>query len=269
MSDLQILNQIKKEPFSTNCFMLENQIFDIEGKCHYKTVQDKGLFAFFKNSNYHFKHLNFYLDSNNVTENTKINWNEDFFVTEIITANDKTEQNEKIKNWLITQDNFHYHTYFRMLRTDKTKFNLDYSRVQHPSEEDFYKIILYLEKTFDIYTERIPNLDKLRALQKSSYIIKENNEIAAILITEIKGKNQELYFMVTLPEYEGNGYGSILMTHIFSNPEIQRWVMWVDTSNERVIEWYYKIGYKKDKLINNIYISKKIMNDKSFISFVH
>jgi ribosomal protein S18 acetylase RimI-like enzyme len=262
MSDLQKCTQIKSLPYSTNCFMVEQDIFDTEEKCKYKTVHREGLFGFFKNSNYHFKHLNFYLNENKLSESKKINWNEDFFVTEIITTNEDSVQSQSLKNWLVTQSNYHYHAFFRMLRTDKTKFNLDYSKVQHPSEEDFQPIIFYLEKTFDIFTERIPNIERLKQIRASCFIIKENNQIAAILITEIKGKNQELFFMVTLPEFEGKGYGSVLMTYVFNNPEIQRWVMWVDASNERVIDWYYKIGYKKDKLINNIYINKNIMNEK-------
>jgi acyl carrier protein/GNAT superfamily N-acetyltransferase len=260
MSDQQKLNKIKTQVYFTNCFMLENELFDHEGTCRFDSIIQDGLFCFFKTSNYDFKHLNFYLNDGYLVENSKINWKESNFITELVTT--QSDQNQKVKNWLRHQEIYHYRTFFRMLRTDKTKFHYDYSKVQHPEVADFETIILYLEKTFDKHTERIPNNAKLRLLQESCYIIKEKGKIAAVLITEIKGKNQELYFMVTLPEYEGKGYGSILMTHILNLPDIQRWIIWVDDSNKRAIEWYYKIGYKKDKLVNNIYINKNIMTDK-------
>lgn len=260
MVDQELLSQIKSQTHYTNCFMFENELFDSNKKCVYETEVQEGIFCFYKNSNYNFKHLNFYINESKILENKKINWRHESFVTEIISIN--SEQNHKIKNWLINQDNFHYRSFFRMFRTDKTVFDLDFSKVQHPEETDLENIIRYLEKTFDKYTERIPNLDKLKRLQKSSYIIKDNNKIAAVLITEFKGTNQELYFMVTLPEFEGKGYGRILMNYIFTIPNIQRWIMWVDSSNERVLDWYFNMGYKKDKLVNNIYISKKIMIDK-------
>lgn len=259
MSDQEVLQKIKKEPFHTNCFILEDSLFS-NNKCVFDSNHVKGLFYFFKDSNHNFKHLNFFLNETQITKPEKIDWNEESFVTEIITHKIKT--NQSLKNWLLYQDNFHYRTFFRMLRTDIAKPNLDYAQVEHPKEKDFQNIILILEKTFDIYTERLPDYKKLKKLQQSSYVIKENNNIAAILITELKGVNQELYFMTTLPEYEGKGYGRILMNYIFHTPMIKRWIIWVDESNDRVIEWYYNMGYKKDKLVNNIYINKNIMNDK-------
>jgi hypothetical protein len=38
------------------------------------------------------------------------------------------------------------------------------------------------------------------------------------------------------------GYGRILMNYTI--PNTQRWVM-VDSTNERVLDWYYNMGYKK------------------------
>ncbi|MFT5754427.1 MAG: acyl carrier protein [Flavobacterium sp.] len=259
MVDQQFLSKIKSQVHYTNCFVFENELFDQNKKCVFETELQEGIFCFYKNSNYNFKHLNFYVNESKIIENKKINWKHDSFVTEIISVN--SEKNHKVKKWLLNQDNFHYRSFFRMIRTDKTVFDLDFSKVQHPDENDLENIILHLEKSFDKHTERIPNLDELKRLQKSSYVIKDNNKIAAVLITEFKGANQELNFMVTLPEFEGKGYGRILMNYVFTIPNTQRWVMWVDSTNERVLDWYYNMGYKKDKLENNIYISKKIMID--------
>jgi acyl carrier protein len=260
MASQAFLTEIKSQTHYSNCFMFENDLFDEAKHCRFEAQQQEGFFCLYKNSNYDFKHLNFFVTENQLANQDKIIWKQENFVAELITTKDNSNQN--VKNWLRNQDVFHYRTFFRMLRTDRTEFHLDYSKVQHPEEEDFEAIICYLENTFDKHTERIPNLQKLKQIQKSCYLIKEDNQIAAVLLSEFKGKNQELYFMVTLPKYEGKGYGSILMTYILNNPEVQRWIIWVDASNVRAIDWYYKIGYKKDKLVNNIHISKSIMNDK-------
>jgi hypothetical protein len=72
-----------------------------------------------------------------------------------------------------------------MLWTDKTK-RLHYSKVQHPTEEDFSAYyLLYLEKNFWYFTERIPTLVKLKkknTAKKSSYVIKEGSKIAILII---------------------------------------------------------------------------------------
>jgi hypothetical protein len=43
--------------------MLEQDIFNPEGKMQLSTVQQEGFFSFFKNLNYNFKHLNFFIST--------------------------------------------------------------------------------------------------------------------------------------------------------------------------------------------------------------
>ena len=100
-------------------------------------------------------------------------------------------------------------------------------------------------------------------LRDSTYIIKNNNNLAAILISEKKGKTEELRYWLVLPDYRDLGYGGLLMKYFLNlNIETIRYTLWVDASNITTIKKYEHYGFLKDRLLNKIFINKNIMKEK-------
>ena len=172
-------------------------------------------------------------------------------------------QSDQVKNWLVDNDNFHYRTFLRMFRIDNLQITgIDFSSVQNPKGDDFEAIKRLLEKNFDIYAERIPSIEELKQLQNSTYVIKHENQIAAILISDLKGKTEELRYWLVMPEFRYKGYGSLLMKYFLNCcKDTKRYTLWVDSVNENAINKYKYFGFVKDRIINTIYINKNIMRD--------
>ena len=264
MTDLQILSEIKSKPFATNCFMLENEVIDNKGFCFFENQREEGVFCFYKNSQFNFKNMFFYANNTALLAKNPILWKEPYFITEVVAIENNVEQNLQIKNWLISQGNYHYHTVFRMYLINKEYVtNEKFSLVQNPDENDFEDLLLLLEQNFNKYTERIPTLERLKELQKSTYIIKEGNEIAAIFLNEIKGTTKELLFWLVVSKFRGKGYGELIFDYCLNcNPEIKRYLSWIDVNHKYSIKKHIDYGFVKDRITNSIYLNNNIMKEE-------
>jgi acyl carrier protein len=264
MTDLQKLTALKKKPFVTNCFMLEREVFNSEGFCHFDCEIGENFFCFYKNAEFSFKKMYFYVNNVGLSENNSVSNKEHHYVADVISLDNKIEQRLQIRNWLGQQGNYHYRTIIRMYRLNKLEVSgLDFSKVQNPIESDFEEIRQHLEFYFDKHTERIPTLEELQKWQNSTYIIKHENKIAAILISELKGETNELHFWLVLPEYRGYGYGDLVFKYCLNcNSDIKRYTSWINPRNEYSIKKHLDCGFVKDRTINHVYLNKNIMTDK-------
>jgi acyl carrier protein len=263
-TDLFFFNELKKKGTLTNCYILESDLFNDSGSCKYEFRKEDGLITLFSKTHYRFKRMFFYLDKEFLSKKADVFYENDFFVSEVIFSETQKEQNKVITNWFKKNENFHYRTFIRMFKVDKPNLNkIDFSKIENPNLEDLNEIKCQLEFNFDILTERIPSLIELEKLRESTYIIKENNKLAAILISEKKGKTEELRYWLVLPDYRSFGYGGLLMKFfLISNNETARYTLWVDISNIEVIKKYEHYGFQKDRLLNKIFINKTIMKEK-------
>lgn len=264
MTDLEKLNLIKEKPFVTNCFMTERELFDNNQSCNFDNLITEDAFCFFKETNHNFKNLYFYANKTALLSKTPIEFNEPYFVTEVITLENKGEQTLQINKWLNAQGNYHYHTVFRMNRVQQEyEHDLNYSIIQNPNDNDLKDLVTILEQNFNKYTERIPTVEKLKELQNSIYLIKEDNQIAALFVTEIKGSSKNMLFWLVIPGCRGKGYGELLLKYCLNcNPEIKRYISWIDIKNTYSIKKHSEFGFVKDRLINYIYINATIMKEK-------
>jgi acyl carrier protein/ribosomal protein S18 acetylase RimI-like enzyme len=206
----------------------------------------------------------FFLDKERINEKVGFFKEEDLLVCDIVYSELQKDQGNLISDWLIDNRNFHYKTFVRMFKTEKVDYSeVDFSKIQNPSFEDILIIKKELEDNFNILTERIPSIEELFELKNTTFIIKEGNEIASILISEIKGKTKELRYWLVLPQYRNNGYGSLLIKFFLNcNKVTVRFTLWVDTLNLKAIKYYELNGFKYDRLINKIFINYTIMKDK-------
>lgn len=264
MLDLFFFNELKQTSIYTNYYSIDTELFDNDGKCKYEFRRQDGLICIFKETGYFFKRMFFFLDKERLNEKAGVFKKEDLLVSEFVYSESQKDQENLISDWLINNANFHYKTFVRMYKTVKEDYNeVDFLTIQTPSLEDVCEIKKILEDNFDILSERIPSIEELLEVKNSTFIIKEDNEIASILISEIKGKTKELRYWLVLPEYRKKGYGSLLMKYFLnSNEETIRFTLWVDTSNLNAIKNYEINGFRKDRLINKIFINNTIMKDK-------
>ncbi len=264
MSDLQVLYKIKEKPFVTNCFMTEHEIFDNNDSCNFDNQISDEVFCFFKRTNPDFKNMFFYATQKALLAKNPIVNNELNFVTEVFVLENEVEKSLQIKNWLNSQGNYHYHTVFRMNRVkQEQEHDINYSLIQNPNEEDFEVLLKILEQNFDKYTERIPTLEKLKEFKNSIYLIKEDNQIAALFVTEIKGSTRFMHFWLVISKYRGKGYGELIFKYCLNcDPEIKRYTSWINIKNNYSIKKHAEFGFVKDRIINFIYLNTNIMKEK-------
>jgi acyl carrier protein len=264
MSDLQVLHKIKEKPFVTNCFMTEYEIFDNYDSCNFENQISDEVFCFFKRTNPDFENMFFYASQKALLAKNPIVHNELNIVTEVFVLENEVEKSLQIKNWLNSQGNYHYHTVFRMNRVkQEQEHDVNYSLIQNPNEEDFEVLLKILEQNFDKYTERIPTLEKLKEFKNSIYLIKEDNQIAALFVTEIKGSTRFMHFWLVISKYRGKGYGELIFKYCLNcNPEIKRYTSWINVKNNYSIKKHAEFGFVKDRIINFIYLNSNIMKEK-------
>jgi acyl carrier protein len=264
MTDLQYLTKIKEKPFVTNCFMPEREIFDDNDSCNFENQITDEVFCFFKKTNDDFKNMFFYATQNVLLAKNPILNKDVNFVTEVFVLEHEVEKSLQIKNWLNSQGNYHYHTVFRMNRVkQEQEHDINYSLIQNPNENDLEVILKILEKNFDKYTERIPTLEKLKEFKNSIYLIKEDNKIAALFVTEIKGSTRFMHFWLVISEFRGKGYGELIFKYCLNcNPDIKRYTSWINVKNNYSIKKHSEFGFVKDRIINFIYLNINIMKEK-------
>lgn len=254
----EVLKKIRNGVRNTNCFFSIDVINDKINSKEFEVVHDDFFLGFIEKSEYNFSYLYFYIENrcNFQLKTLKAKTN---LVLDIIFSERKNDNWKPIVE-KIEQEGFKNYTFFnRMVLNNYSEKTIDYknNQVINPSQKDLVLIKQFLEKNFDIFAERIPTLIELEKLSKTTYLIKaEENEIAALLISDKKGITEELRYWLVNEKYREKGFGSILMKYFLNhNTDTTRFLLWVQEDNTNAIKKYKHFGFQKDKL--NMYIFKK------------
>ena len=213
---------------------------------------------FVEKSRYDFWRCYFYIQ-----DIAKVNWaifKEKTLITEIVVRKSKIEKWKSILEVFEKNGAFIiYDAYMRFAKElpETTFKNLDFSNIQTSQEEDLVDIQQLIETNFNSYSDKIPSVDELKLLTKSTFLIKEKGEIVAFFITEKKGTTLEFRYWLVLEQYRGRRYGERLINRVLTHdPEIRRVTSWVSQKNKSVIRAHKKLGFKEDGLINYILYRK-------------
>tara|TARA_B110000240_G_scaffold194602_1_gene242538 strand:+ start:218 stop:991 length:774 start_codon:yes stop_codon:yes gene_type:complete len=213
---------------------------------------------FVEKSRYDFWRCYFYIQ-----DIAKVNWaifKEKTLITEIVVRKSKIEKWKSILEVFEKNGAFIiYDAYMRFAKElpETTFKNLDFSNIQTSQEEDLVDIQQLIETNFNSYSDKIPSVDELKLLTKSTFLIKEKGEIVAFFITEKKGTTLEFRYWLVLEQYRGRRYGERLINRVLTHdPEIRRVTSWVSQKNKSVIRVHKKLGFKEDGLINYILYRK-------------
>lgn len=213
---------------------------------------------FVEKSRYDFWRCYFYIQ-----DIAKVNWaifKEKTLIAEIVVRNSKIEKWKSILTIFEKDGAFKiYDAYMRFAKElpEDTIKDIDYSNIQTSREEDLATIQQLIETNFNSYSDKIPSVDELKFLTKSTFLIKEKGEIVAFFITEKKGTTLEFRYWLVLEQYRGRRYGERLINRVLTHdPEIRRVTSWISQKNKSVIRAHKKLGFKEDGLTNYILYRK-------------
>ena len=241
---------------NTNCFIPLTEISEKIKKKDFKVIEDESFLGFIKKTEYDFSYLYFYIQ-NKLDFKLDVLKSKRKIIVEIIFSNRRKESWNPILEKFYTFGFDKYTSFNRMIYIKQTNKTLNYknNQVIGLREDDLNLVKKFLEKNFDIYAEKIPTLQELRNLSKTTYLIKINNEIAALLISDKNGFTEELRYWLVDKKYRGEGFGGILMKYFLNNfSDTKTYLLWVQENNQNAIEKYQYFGFKKDKL--SMYILK-------------
>lgn len=154
------------------------------------------------------------------------------------------------------------HPYKKYIRKQLTAKSPDcYGSVQITETagvEDLNDIYQLLHKTFDIMSDHLVSKKELHTLLQCSQAIKVSidGKLAGVLLFEFFGKKSYLRSICVSDEFKGKKVGlSLLKDYVKRNQErTNLFYLWVESTNEKAIRLYEKLGYKDDGLIEYIYI---------------
>lgn len=203
---------------------------------------------------YDFWRLYFYIQ-----DSTKVNW--DFFqekklVTEIIVRQSQIEKWRPIVQTFQENGKFRlYDTFIRLYKDiiDTDVEDVNFSMIETPCNEDFLVLQQLLEANFDIYCDRIPSVEELKSLAKTTFLIRDKGEIVAFFIAEKKGVTLVYRYWLVLENFRGRKYGDLLMKRVLTcDHEIERITSWISKKLDYSILAHKRLGFKEDGLINYI-----------------
>lgn len=243
----------------TNYYLPEASLFDENNEPLYPVIHTENSLIFQQKTNYDFTRLLVYTTQ----DIQQIEQNLEKSVLEFIRPKKSYLNDEVLHQWAMKHHLEHYTTFHRMMLLSSDKIPIFDEKITLPLEEDLKKIKQILENQFNVYTERIPSIEELSLLKDSIYIIKEKEEIQALLVSEKTGVTEELRYWWVREESRGKKYGSLLMRYFLNkNEETKRFVLWVEKNNITAIEKYQYFGFQEDRIINEIYLTNDIYNEK-------
>jgi ribosomal protein S18 acetylase RimI-like enzyme len=126
--------------------------------------------------------------------------------------------------------------------------------------EDSLIIFDLFESNFDRFAEQLPTIEELEiSITKNEvFILKDNSNIAGVLIRKMTSKSSLLMFFLVKIEYRNKKVGSKLLSYYFNECKNKRIIMWVLSNNKNAIDIYKHYGFSFDILNDQIMINNNM-----------
>lgn len=256
MREKLFLEELKQKGIVSNNYASDSILFDEVESLKASIVMQENSLIFFRKTEYSFNRAVVYTTKNSTDLNLDCKQTTLEFIRQ---KKDNLEENI-LNQWAVRNGFSHFSTFNRMMMMRQNRENVLYKQIQNPTDEDLIEIKQFLEQNFNIFTERIPTIEELIVLKKTTYFVRENDEIVALLISEKKGVTEELRYWLVKENYRGKKYGGLLMKHFLNNfADTQRFILWVDNTNISAIDKYKYFGFKGDRIVNEIYLTKDLL----------
>ncbi|MCI8364029.1 MAG: GNAT family N-acetyltransferase [Eubacterium sp.] len=157
-----------------------------------------------------------------------------------------------------------FHPYKEYVRKQMIPGTEEWCEPEHVIEtadvNDLYDIYELLHKSFDIMTDHLVSQGELRNFLEMSQVLKISihGELAGVLLFEAFGKKSYLRSICVSEDYVGNKIGlSLLRGYFLKNRENTKlFYLWVESTNEKAIRLYERLGYKDDGLKEYTYLCR-------------
>lgn len=170
------------------------------------------------------------------------------FVADVISGNSVFELSE----------GFYTHTTLvKMSRNGDFDLHNTFVRLADLSDLEEIQHVFY--RHFDKYSEHLPLDEDVKDWieKKHLYVYTEYSQIVGFVIFDITGLKSYLRYWFVHPAYRSKGIGSMLLRQFFADSRNTKYqILWVISDNENAITKYEHYGFKKENLINYVYIRK-------------
>jgi hypothetical protein len=123
------------------------------------------------------------------------------------------------------------------------------------AKADGPEVLRLIEASFDRFADQLPTLYEIEAAiaARQILIIKQNDEIAALLFFETQGLTSTIRYWLVVAQFHSRGFGSTLIRHYFLNqPAVRRFILWVTATNQNAIQKYQHYSYAPDGLVDHV-----------------
>lgn len=165
---------------------------------------------------------------------------------------------KKLEEIFIKHD-FNYYTTFIRLSKMNNNTNILYTTddILFAKQEDASEIYNMISVNFDKYCHHLPSLEEIKeAINKDNILIKkEKNRIIAFSIFGKIGFSSTRRYGFVDENFRGQKlYAKLSKKYFDECKNVKRFMVWVETSNSRIISIQKKYGYSYDNLTDLIMI---------------
>lgn len=155
-----------------------------------------------------------------------------------------------------------FHPYKEYIRKQIIAGTEEWCEPEHTTEtadvSDLNDIYELLYGTFDVMTDHLVSEGELRNFLEMSQVLKVrmDGELAGVLLFEVFGKKSYLRSICVSENFVGKKIGlSLLQGYFLRNRENTKlFYLWVESTNEKAIRLYERLGYKDDGLREYTYM---------------
>lgn len=113
------------------------------------------------------------------------------------------------------------------------------------------------------WNDPVKDIERKLLVQPELFLVGElDNQIIASAMAGYDGHRGSVFYLAVSPMHQGNGYGQMLMEHVEAlliDKGCPKLNIVVRTSNEGVLSFYNKLGYKPDDVVS---IGKRLIPDE-------
>ncbi len=159
-------------------------------------------------------------------------------------------------------ERFEFHPYKKYIRKQKVVETENWCEttwlIETADIRDLNNIYQLLYSISDIMSDHLVSKEELHAFLESSQVLKVviDGELAGALVFEFLGKKSYLRSICVSHNFIGKKIGLSLIKHYIEKNKnrTKLFYLWVESTNEKAIQLYEKLGYKNDGLVEYIYI---------------
>ena len=165
---------------------------------------------------------------------------------------------KKLEEIFIKHD-FNYYTTFIRLSKMNNNTNIMYTTddILFAEPEDALEVYNIILSNFNKYCHHLPSLEGIKEkINKHNVLIKkEENKIVALRIFDKTGISSLSRYVFTVKNFRGKKLHSKISKKYFEEcKNVKKFMVWVETSNSRIVNIEKKLGYSYDNLTDVVMI---------------